>query len=227
MKYNFKNTIPHLIIIFGIYFGVTFSNGFCFGDKILNTLGLKSWTDNQLGFHITTVYSLMIVSIGILLLAKIKKTSFKSVLGNMVVYLFVVLLVFAGINKVIYKEEVVSNSNSSYKTDTYELRLNGDISIKNMSILHDKKQIVVPVFIKGDININFDDVKLIDDKNNSYDCLEFSSKKTEHKNDSIINYFDAKFNVYNTKDTEYYKIAFFDDKGEIFADYIYYNNKSF
>jgi hypothetical protein len=44
------------------------------------------------------------------------------------------------------------------------LGLNGDVSIKNMSIFQDKKQIIVPVFIEGDININFDDIKLIDDK---------------------------------------------------------------
>jgi hypothetical protein len=221
MKYNLKNIIPHLIIIFGIYFSVTFSNGFCFGDEVLNTLGLKSWTDNQSGFHITAAYSLIIILTGILLLSKMKKTSFKSVLNNIIVYLFVVSLIFAGINKYIYKKEVINSSNSSYNTNTYKLGLNGDVSIKNMSILKDKKQIIVPVFIEGDININSDDIKLIDDKNNSYDCLGFLNQKTAHKNDCTVSYFDAKFNVHNTKDVKYYKIAFFDSKGQIFAVYIY------
>jgi len=222
MKDKIKSILPHLIIIFSIYFGFTFANGFCFGDEVLNILGLKSWTGNQSGFHITIIYSLGIALVGIFLLIKTKKASYKTVLSNAVVYFFVVALVFGIIGRIAYKEEIIEHSNSSYKTDTFELGINGDISIKNMSMLKDKKRITVPVYIEGDININLDDIKLVDNENNSYDCLDVFGERTGHKIDSVGGYFDAKFNVDNTKDKKYYKIAFLDSQGEIFAHYIYH-----
>jgi hypothetical protein len=222
MQDKIKSILPHLIIIFSIYFGSTFANGFCFGDEVLNILGLKSWTGNQSGSHITIIYSLGIALVGIFLLIKTKKISYKTVLSNAVVYFFVVALVFGIIGKIAYKEEVIEHSNSSYKTDTFELGINGDISIKNMSILKDKKQITVPVYIEGDINMNFDDIKLIDNENNSYNRLDIFGQRTKHENDSVGGYFDVRFNVDNTKNKKYYKIAFIDSQGEMFVHYIYH-----
>ena len=53
------NLISVLLFIMGILFIFTFKNGICFGDNILNYLGLKPWSNGTQGFHYTIFYSLV------------------------------------------------------------------------------------------------------------------------------------------------------------------------
>lgn len=54
------------LMVFGLYFSSTASNGFCLGDYILNQVGLKAWQNNEekLGLRYTFFYALILVIIG-------------------------------------------------------------------------------------------------------------------------------------------------------------------
>jgi uncharacterized membrane protein YhaH (DUF805 family) len=48
-----------LLSILGILFLMSFGKEYCFGDSMLNLLGLKAWSNGAYGFHITIFYSLI------------------------------------------------------------------------------------------------------------------------------------------------------------------------
>lgn len=47
-----------LLVLFAILWAFSFE-GFCFGDLVLNRIGLKAWTNGNTGIHITVYYSLI------------------------------------------------------------------------------------------------------------------------------------------------------------------------
>jgi len=48
-----------LLSILGILFVFSFGQRYCFGDILLNFLGLKAWSNGSHGFHITIFYTLI------------------------------------------------------------------------------------------------------------------------------------------------------------------------
>lgn len=48
-----------LLSVLAIVFLSSFGRNVCFGDSILNYLGLKAWSNGSHGFHITIFYSLI------------------------------------------------------------------------------------------------------------------------------------------------------------------------
>lgn len=66
-------SISILLFILGILFIVTFNNGVCIGDNILNSVGLKSWSNVTQGTHYTIFYSLIFFIPSVIIGYKFKK----------------------------------------------------------------------------------------------------------------------------------------------------------
>ncbi|QSZ27591.1 hypothetical protein ACETAC_01355 [Aceticella autotrophica] len=50
-----------MLVLIGIIWGFSTSNGFCIGDTVLNTIGLKTWSNGSNGVHFTVFYSLIFI----------------------------------------------------------------------------------------------------------------------------------------------------------------------
>ncbi len=48
-----------LLVILGIGFCITFSNGMCIGDYVLRGFGIKPWSEGDSGVHYTLFYSMI------------------------------------------------------------------------------------------------------------------------------------------------------------------------
>ncbi len=83
------------LMIFGLSFSSTASNGFCLGDYLLNQLGLKAWHNDQekLGLHYTFFYALTFVVIGWRGATKYLKESHPYLIKKML-WIFLALLLF-------------------------------------------------------------------------------------------------------------------------------------
>ena len=188
MKYNIKILISYLIIILGIYFGFTFNNGFCFGDTVLNTLGLKSWTGNGTGFHITAVYSFIIVSIGIWVVSRVINKSFKSIYGNMLFYVLVGFFIFSLIGNFVYRERT---TNSSYITN----EVKSDITIKREELTDKEKFMVNSTGIYHNYLYKIEGIS----KNKNYKLIcwseEYKKGKLDNKEDILKFYINENNNV--------------------------------
>lgn len=61
MKKNALGIFFIVVMIFGFLFGISFSNGFNLGDRILTGIGLKTWSNGMSGLHYTAIYSLILI----------------------------------------------------------------------------------------------------------------------------------------------------------------------
>lgn len=52
-------SISLLLCIIGILFSFSFGDKVCYGDKILNYIGMKPWSNGNSGMHYTVFYSLI------------------------------------------------------------------------------------------------------------------------------------------------------------------------
>lgn len=84
-----------LLMVFGLYFFNTASNGFCLGAHLLNKLGLKAWEvdERKLGLHYTVFYGLGFIIIGLWGAGKYLKDSYPKLVKNML-WVFLALLLF-------------------------------------------------------------------------------------------------------------------------------------
>jgi hypothetical protein len=85
-----------VLALLGILFGVSFQGGFCIGDYILNSVGLRAWSSgSNVGTHLTLFYSLLLFIPAFLIGHKYKNdfgakagTSISLALGIMLILIF-------------------------------------------------------------------------------------------------------------------------------------------
>lgn len=63
MKKNTLGIFFIVLMIFGVFFGISFPNGFNLGDRILDSIGLKVWSNGTTGLHYSGIYSLILIII--------------------------------------------------------------------------------------------------------------------------------------------------------------------
>ena len=85
-------SISILLFITGLLFVLNFNNGVCFGDSILNYLGLKAWSNGNQGTHYTIFYSLMFFIPSAIIGHKFKE-NFGSKLGKILSSIMVILII--------------------------------------------------------------------------------------------------------------------------------------
>lgn len=62
--------IAVLLMIGSVVFGMTWKkNGYCLGDELLNSLGLKAWSGGTQGTHYTALYALGLLLAAIVMYA--------------------------------------------------------------------------------------------------------------------------------------------------------------
>lgn len=70
-KYLIKKVVLRCISIFLIIFSVllslTWKDGYCIGDNILTSMGLKAWSNGIQGTHYTALYSLTMLLVAFLI----------------------------------------------------------------------------------------------------------------------------------------------------------------
>ncbi len=48
-----------VLLILGLGFSISFSNGMCIGDYVLRAFGLRAWSEGNTGVHYTLFYSMI------------------------------------------------------------------------------------------------------------------------------------------------------------------------
>ena len=81
-----------LLCVLGILFSFSFGDKGCYGDLILEFLGLKAWSNGNSGLHLTIFYSLIFFIPSVVLGVKYKK-NFGATLGKIVSFIICILLV--------------------------------------------------------------------------------------------------------------------------------------
>ena len=80
-----------LLCIVGILFTFSFGNKICWGDSILNFLGLKAWSNGNDGLHYTIFYSLIFFIPSVIIGYKFKK-NLGATVGKIVSLILLVLI---------------------------------------------------------------------------------------------------------------------------------------
>lgn len=87
-------SISILLFIIGILFVLTFKNGVCYGDTILNYLGLRAWSNGTQGQHYTIFYSFVFFIPSIVIGYKFKD-NIGSTLGKILSSIVLVIITLA------------------------------------------------------------------------------------------------------------------------------------
>lgn len=82
-----------VLAIMGIIFSGSFKNGTCYGDIILNFIGLKPWSGNGKGTHYTVFYSL-IFFIPAVILAYRHKKNIGAKVGGLIALVSIIVILF-------------------------------------------------------------------------------------------------------------------------------------
>ncbi|MDV4152651.1 hypothetical protein R0131_17625 [Clostridium sp. AL.422] len=95
-------SISLLLSIIGILFSFSFGDNLCYGDVILNYIGLKPWSNGNTGLHYTVIYSL-IFFIPAFILGYKYKNNFGAKIGKivsliMIIFILVVFPIFGAIS---------------------------------------------------------------------------------------------------------------------------------
>lgn len=83
-----------VLFIIGITFPISFRNNLTIGDSILQTIGLKPWSNGNTGIHYTVYYSLVFFIPSIILGYK-HRSSVLAKIGFILSFLCVIALVIA------------------------------------------------------------------------------------------------------------------------------------
>jgi hypothetical protein len=86
-----------LLMVFGIAFASQDKNGFSFGDRILQRIGLEAWSnpEQNMGFHYTVLYSLVFIIGGWWGAVRLLKEIHPKIDRRMVVLFFITLFFLA------------------------------------------------------------------------------------------------------------------------------------
>ena len=88
-------TLALLLSIIGIFLSLTFHhNGVCYGDQIINFLGLKAWSNGSSGTHYTIFYMLIFFAISIVLGYKYE-SNFGAKSGRVLSIVFSFIILFS------------------------------------------------------------------------------------------------------------------------------------
>jgi len=88
-------TLALLLSIIGIFLSLTFHhNGICYGDQIINFLGLKAWSNGSSGTHYTIFYMLIFFAISIVLGYKYE-SNFGAKSGRVLSIVFSFIILFS------------------------------------------------------------------------------------------------------------------------------------
>jgi len=88
-------TLALLLSIIGIFLSLTFNhNGVCYGDQIINFLGLKAWSNGSSGTHYTIFYMLIFFAISIVLGYKYE-SNFGAKSGRVLSIVFSFIILFS------------------------------------------------------------------------------------------------------------------------------------
>lgn len=177
MKNKIIGSAFFLLMIVGLFFSATASNGFCLGDYLLNQLGLRAWHNDQekLGFHYTFFYALLFIALGWRGTTKYLKESHPYLIKKMP-WIFLVLLLFImpavteyakntyysfqdGIKAVEYHPR---NSTCKVDKEGQKQKMSGTVNVTNHSQeelkvsvkLIDKEYFVEDLVLKDDQNQN-------------------------------------------------------------------------
>jgi hypothetical protein len=85
-------TISLPLALIGLAWGIEI-RGFCLGDIVLNSVGLRAWTNGDTGLHLTIFYSLILI-VPALIIGYKYKDNFASKIGRVlsVVYIGMVFV---------------------------------------------------------------------------------------------------------------------------------------
>lgn len=87
--------LSFVLFIIGTVFPITFRNNLAIGDTLLQSLGLKAWSNGNAGYHYTVVYSLIFFAISIILGYKYRNNLLAKIAGILsiiTILIFVILL---------------------------------------------------------------------------------------------------------------------------------------
>lgn len=218
MNKNKLGILGFILIIFGFYFSFTFGNEFTLGDTILNNIGLKSWSNGNSGFHITFIYSVVIIAIGWILACRYLGEKYPRLVKNIPIYLFTLSIGTVIASNLLFSEKVITNSHSSYDTEKYKISFDGDITVKNINISKSNKQLTIPIGFEIKENLDFKNgdilrIQLIDNKGSVYEEL------SKNKYYDIGYYgFYSKFNIKNINSKDYYRMVFSIKENDIYKN---------
>jgi len=87
-------TVSLVLVIIGALFSFSFGKNISLGDLILNSLGLKAWSNINTGIHYTIFYSLVFYILALIISYKFKGDT-GSKLGRIISIVFIVFTLFS------------------------------------------------------------------------------------------------------------------------------------
>lgn len=87
-----------LLFIAGLLFSFNFNNGVCFGDSILNYLGLNAWSKGTQGTHYTIFYSSIFFILSVIIGHKFKEdfgSKLGKILSSIILIIMLIIIIFS------------------------------------------------------------------------------------------------------------------------------------